>query len=132
MFELSNLDVSVHSEQGIDVNIINPKDDTPTDIVIKVLGVFAPRFKELLRQAKRRDEIAKRNPVAKAVVESTGDDAEIAELLAEVTLGWSGMQENGKDVLFSKPEAVRIYTKYVLVRQQLFNAALDVSNFVKG
>ena len=132
MFELSNLDVSVHAEQGVEVQIINPKDDTPTGIAIKVLGVFAPRFKELLRQAKRRDEIAKKNPVAKAVSEAAGDDEEIAGLLAEVTLGWSGLQENGKEVVFSKSEAVRIYTRYVLVRQQVFNASLDVSNFVKG
>jgi len=132
MFELSNLDVSVHAEQGVEVQIINPRDDTPTGIVIKVLGVFAPRFKELLRQAKRRDEIAKKNPVAKAVNDAAGDDEEIAILLAEVTLGWTGLQEYGKDIPFSKSEAVRIYTHYVLVRQQVFNAALDVSNFVKG
>jgi len=49
-----------------------------------------------------------------------------------VTLGWTGLQEYGKDIPFSKSEAVRIYTHYVLVRQQVFNAALDVSNFVKG
>jgi hypothetical protein len=124
-FDIERLDVATHAEEGVEVAIINPKDKSDTEIRIKVLGVFAPRFKELLRQAKRRDETSKKGS-------SDNDEAEVAELLAEVTLGWANMFEAGKEVVFSAAEAKRIYSKYSLIRQQVFDAALDVANFVRG
>ena len=55
----------------------------------------------------------------------------MADLLAEVTLGWT-MNEGGVYLTFSRQEALRVYRKYTLIRTQVFNAALDVANFVRG
>ena len=127
--DISDLDVSVLAESGIEVQIINPRTQEPTGNCVKVMGVFAPRFKELLRQAKKRQEMGRANPVAAAVAASEED--EVADLLAEVTLGWT-MNEGGVYLTFSRQEALRVYRKYTLIRTQVFNAALDVANFVRG
>ena len=132
MFDIKSLDVAKHAEAGLEVPILDPRDKSPTGITIKVLGVFAPRFKELLQQARKRDELAKKTLVGRAVSDARNDEDEIAELLAEVTIDWSGMVEAGKEVPFSKGEAERIYAKYQIIRQQVFDAALDVANFVRG
>jgi hypothetical protein len=123
MFDITRLDVTRYAEEGVDVHIINPADKSDTGVVIKVMGVFAPRFKELLRKARKTDETNK---------SAGNDEAAVAEMLAEVTLGWNGVVENGKSLAFSREEASRVYQKYALIRSQVFDAALDVANFVKG
>jgi len=130
MFDIEKLDVDKHAEDGVDVHIINPANKSDTGVVIRVLGVFAPRFKELLRQARSKRELAKK---ATAPGDEAKDDVtEVAEMLADVTLTWSGVSEAGQEIPFSKSNAVRVYGKYSIIRGQVFDAALDVANFVRG
>ena len=127
-FDISSLDVTAHSESGMDVDIVNPRTGDKIGLVIKVQGAFSSRFQELIARQKKRDALRAKNMVAAAVAD---EDDETPRVLAEVTLGWSGMVENGKEVAFSKPEAVRVYEKYPIIRGQVLNAALNVVNFIK-
>lgn len=127
-FDIANLDVTTHSEEGMDVEIINPRTGEKIGLVITVKGAFSARFQELVARQKKRDAIRKNNPVARAVAD---EDDDTAQVLSEVTIGWKGMVENGKEVVFSKAEAFRVYDKYPIIRGQVLTAALDVANFIK-
>jgi len=128
-FDISALDAVKYSQDGTDVDIVSPRTGAKTGLIITVQGAFAGRFQELLARQKKREAMRSRNPVARAVAE---DEDDTSELLAEVTLGWKNMVENGKSVAFSKAEARRIYEAYPVIRSQVLAAALEVANFVKG
>lgn len=127
-FDITALDVSSHSEDGVDVPIVNPKTGDKIGLVIKVQGAFSGRFQELMARQKKREALRQKNAVARALAD---DEDDTAEVLAEVTMGWTGMVEAGKDVAFSKAEARRIYTQYPVIRGQVLTAAMDVANFIK-
>lgn len=128
-FDITALDVTAHSEDGVDVPIVNPRTGEATGLVIKVQGAFSERFQELMARRKKRQAMREKSAVARAM--SADDDDDTAEVLAEVTLGWTNMVEAGKDIAFSKAEARRVYEKYPVIRGQVLTAAIDVGNFIK-
>lgn len=109
--DISKLDILKLSNEGYDCVIKNPKTDTDTDLVIKIKGLYADKFKD-------ESEIAD-------TVEKT------SALLSKFTVGWTNMAENGKEIIFSQKEAERIYLAYPLIRNQVLNAAYDVRNFIR-
>lgn len=128
IFDISALDVTSHSEEGTTVEIVNPKSGDKTGIVISVKGAFSARFQEMIARQKKREAMRQKNAVARAVAE---DEDDTSQVLSEVTTGWTGMVENGKDVPFTKAEALRIYERYPVIRGQVLSAVLDVANFIK-
>lgn len=127
--DITTIDVVTSSEEGLEVDIVNPRTGETTDLSIKVKGVYSNQFRELLGKAVQRDEMRKRNKVAAAMSSGTDD---MAILLASVTLGWKNLQEGGKDIPFSKAEAERIYNDYPVIRNQVWEAVNDVGNFISG
>lgn len=142
-FDIAALDVSTHSEDGVEVPILNPRTGEKTGLVIRVKGAFSARFQELLARQKKRAALREKNAVARAVAE---DEDDTPEVMAEVTLGWytitgkdeqgnevrsDTMNEGGRLISFSRGEAMRIYEKYPVIRGQVLAAALDVGNFIK-
>lgn len=141
-FDIAQLDIVSTSEEGFDVHIVNPKTDESTGIVIKVQGAFSARFQELMAKQRKREAMRQRSAVAKAVAE---EEDETPSVLAEAALNWGTVDEKdekvinwgeinegGKQVKFSKAEALRIFTAYPLIRGQVLTAAMDVKNFIKG
>lgn len=129
-YDIADLDAVKFSQEGTDVEIVNPRSGLKTGIIITVQGAFASRFQEMLARQKKREAMRSKNPVARAVAQDEED--ETSELLAEVTLGWRNMTERGNPVAFSKAEARRVYEAYPVIRSQVLAAALEVANFVKG
>lgn len=143
-FDISALDVSTYSEDGVDVPILNPRSGDRTGLVIRVKGAFSARFQELMARQKKREALRAKNPVARAMAEDGEDDT--AEVMAEVTLGWftlgkdedgketrdNTLNEGGKLIPFSKAEARRIFERYPVIRGQVLAASLETANFIKG
>lgn len=107
--DISKLDVVKLSNDGYKCVIKNPKSGKDTDITITIKGVYADKFKEESLKANNADETA--------------------EFLAEFTIGFENIEENGKNINFSKEEASRIYRDYPIIRGQVMAAAMDVRNF---
>lgn len=71
-----------------------------------------------------------------ALAKKSGDKLDIdeaekrsIELLATCIVGWAGIQEDGKDVAYSKESAKYILMKYHWIREQIDAAIADRSNF---
>jgi hypothetical protein len=50
--------------------------------------------------------------------------------MAKCTKGWSGITEGGVEVKFSYENAVKLYTKYLWLREQIDRFMADRSNFL--
>jgi hypothetical protein len=109
--DISKLDVVKLSNEGYQCVIKNPKDGSDTDIVVTIKGVFADSFRE---DAEKADTAEK-----------------TCAFLAKFSVDWKGIEEDGKVLEFSVKEAERIYIQYPIIRNQVFNAAWDVRNFIK-
>jgi glycerol-3-phosphate dehydrogenase len=110
--DISILDVVAISNEGYRCVIRNPKTDKDTNLVIVIKGVYAEGFQEASDAA---DDIPK-----------------TCAVLAKYTIGWENLEVDGKSIEFSAKEAERIYSAYPLIRGQVFKAALDVKNFIRG
>lgn len=129
VLDISALDSVSVAEEGIEVPIISPRTGA-VGPKIRAKGSHSDRFQELLAKKRRADALREKNPVARAVAPDEAEDT--SDILAEVTLGWVDMIENGVQITFSKAEAKRIYLKYPLIRGQLLDALVTGANFVKG
>lgn len=142
-FDIKALDIVGAARAGVDVPIINPLTSNETGLVIRVIGAMTPAFKDDMTmltaalfdfsESHKAPEGA--NKVQQAEAEIALDhesDRLTAEFLAKYTIGWQGMIENGAEVLFTNANAVRIYTEYPLIRGQVQQAMMDVSNFIKA
>lgn len=129
ILDISALDSVAVAEEGIEVPIISPRTGA-TGPKIRAKGSHSERFQELLARKRKADQLRERNPVARAVAPDEADDT--AEILAEVTLGWTDMYENGVALAFTRAEAKRVYLRYPVIRVQLLDALVNAANFVKG
>ena len=53
-------------------------------------------------------------------------------MLAAATVGWDGLNENGKPIEFSEQAAIELYTRYPLIKIQIDNALSDDTNFLQN
>lgn len=109
-------------KKGAEVQIISPRTSEPTDFYIRVMG---PDTKEFRR--------AKSAAIRKSIKSDDGDyDDSALEVILAVTVGWRGIERDGKAVDFTREDCERLYqnSPYILDQVDLFLA--DRKNFIKG
>ncbi|MCD8212674.1 MAG: hypothetical protein LUC34_01225 [Campylobacter sp.] len=111
--DLKEFDIS-QGETGVELTILD-LENNPTDIKIKVLSFHSKRGREVFINAVKAGDKAQ-NP---------------SHILAGLTLDWSGLSENGKEVKFSRDEAIRVYDKYPIIANQVERFVEDARNFLK-
>lgn len=116
--DLKYFDISA-GETGVELTILD-LDNNPSDIKIKVLSIHSSKGREAFLETIKKT--AEENAPAK-------DTA--PELLAGLTVGWKGLSEEGKELKFSKEEAIRVYEKYPLIARQVERFVENAKNFVK-
>lgn len=118
--------MSFEDVQSADVRIKAPDTGAPTPLVISLAGPEHPKRRkiQLDRQRRLRAQLQRTGKVQ--LGDPVEDEQEEAELLADCTLGWTGMVAGGKVVEFSRAKALEIYTdpRRQWLRAQV-KAALD-------
>jgi len=118
--------MSFEDVQSADVRIKAPDTGAPTPLVISLAGPEHPKRRkiQLDRQRRLRAQLQRTGKVQ--LGDPVEDEQEEAELLADCTLGWTGMVASGKVVEFSRAKALEIYTdpRRQWLRAQV-KAALD-------
>ena len=112
--DLKNCDIS-NGETGVELTILD-LDNKPTDIKIKVLSFHGKKGREVFMNAVKENKGAKQSTL---------------EVMVGLTVGWSGISENGKELKFSHNEAKRIYETYPLIANQVERFAENARNFLK-
>ncbi len=109
--------------------IIRMPDGSPTDIKIVMAGLDSDLFKEMNDKLQREvREALKRN----REFELTPDEERERDWqrMANATVGWSGVEEDGKELPFAKENARRIYEQYPLVFRQVLAFVGGEGNFL--
>jgi hypothetical protein len=141
-FDLSSLDTSDASDKGARVELVHPTTAKPLGMFVTVLGKHSQVFRDIIRDRvnrRVRDE-ANANRRGKQPELMTAEQVEhdAIELLVACTLGWdSGTDKptwlyKGEELTFTVPNAIKIYTEMLWIREQVDNAIGDLENFIKA
>lgn len=123
-----NLDTISAAEKGFTYTV-KDIDGVDTDCLIDVLGVGSRVHKQA--QAKIDKQMAVFAGRNKTMDDDQSNELYI-ELLAKCTKGWINVEEDGKQVEFSYDNAVDMYTKYPVLRNQVLAAIHDVKAMLEG
>lgn len=122
--------VEAHDE-GADLNIKDPNTRKPIENCF--ITIAGPDSK-IFRKAEKLQY--KKTLLAMASDEENADDLieKDAEFLAEITLGWRGIDKNdqGDALEFSKEEAKKLYLNAPFIRDQVNTFSQTRANFTKG
>lgn len=128
--DLKQLDTRAGAERGFDVHLKSPATGADLGIIITVRGADSAAYQDKAsQQAQARLE---RNLRRGKLGASSPDEMrqEALELLAAMTTGWHGLEEDGAAVPFSEAAALRIYDHYPWLREQIDAAIHDRANFL--
>lgn len=118
-------------ESGAELRLRHPEtgDELEHDgkpMVIKLRGKGSKVFREYQRMKNNERYNAQ---MLKKSVELFPDDDERCETLAQMTIGWSNIIEDGKELPFSEREAKRLYMRRLWIADQADEFIADESNF---
>jgi len=147
--DLAKLDTVSGANQGFELQLLDPGTLANLGIFIQVLGRDSAEFRKLAADQNRR-RIAKvtRGGQFRAGAASLEEmESDGIELLAECTKGWRSVELDkddptieqskpfltigGEEVQFSRAAAVKLYTNYPWIREQVDGAVIDRANFIK-
>lgn len=126
--DFKKLDTISAAEKGFDY-VVKDLDGEDTDCIISVIGAGSRIHKQA--QAKIDNQMAIFEKRGKKMDEEQSNDLYI-EMLAKCTKGWVNVEEGGKQVEFSYDNAVDMYTKYPVLRNQILSAIHDVKSMLEG
>jgi len=132
-FDISSLDVVKAANDGANVELVHPVSGEGLGIRVRVIGKDSDEFRRLIAAQSRRrvQRMAKQGRGVKAP-DQEEIEHENVDLLAASTLGWEGMVYEGKELPFTRENAVMVYSKYPWVREQVDVAIGDRSLFIKA
>lgn len=131
-FDLVKQDFNKAAEAGFSFELKLPTGE-PSGAKLTVLGDMSPTVKTYSRKKfseyQMKQSMAKRK--GRELEDMSLDEAE--ELAVEAALirliEWSGIQENGKAVEFSKEKAKQVLTQHGWIREAVMAEAADLTNF---
>jgi len=124
MIDLKTLDTTM-AEHGVAMEVLHPVTREPIGAQIKLVGSDSERFRNLSRELVRRRVGKKLSAASAEMLEQ-----EALELLADCTLGWSGVMLDGQELQFSKKAAVDLYARFPWLREQADAFIADRANFL--
>ena len=106
------------------LEVMHPKRDVPVGIKITLAGPSHEASRQAIRAM--QDRQAKRK-----IVSPEADERDLVEVLAARTLGWDGIESNGKPLPFSIEAAKELYAnpKLYWLRKQVFEAGVEDARF---
>lgn len=132
--DLSKINVEKFAELGAEMEVVDPYtnevmvQDNKLPVTIKLIGSDSKAFRNKNRDFQRR-RIAKMVKNRAKTIDYTISDEDACELLAECTIGWSGIIFEGKPLEFSKENAEILYLSLIAVREQVDLFIGDRANF---
>ena len=124
-FDLAKLDTAKVAEEGAELRVAHPTTGEDLGITITLIGTDSKTFRDI---SKSRATASLKKKTRE--IDLDQNESEAVDLLAKCTKGWTGISENGKEVVFSFDNAVQLYTKYLWLREQIDRFMADRSNFL--
>jgi len=141
-FDLGDLDTAKASDNGARIELVHPVTKEGVGLFFTVLGKHSHVFRDIIKE--RVDKRIKAAELAarrgKPAPSKTADEAEsqAIELLVACTTHWdSGEGQDywllrGEKLPFNVPNAIKVYTEILWIREQVDEAIDDLENFIKA
>ena len=130
--DLSKLDMNEAASRGAEMVLRHPSsgeelftDDEP--IIFQLLGSDSAEYRQRIRAAANKSINKGRRTQTVERLEQ-----ESIDLLAGVTVDWSGVVVDGEAVEFSHNAAKKLYTEYAWIREQVDEFVGERSNFLSN
>lgn len=94
------------------------------DIEITITGHDSAAFKNAIK-TRAKAQLAR----TKKEIDLDANERDNIEVLAQCTTEWTGISEGGKELIYSFENAVKLYTKYGWIKEQIDSAISDRANF---
>lgn len=122
----SDFDTSELATGGVDMTVLHPATLEETEATIKLCGTDSEQFKNATKaQAEANASSGKKK---KALSREAIDEA-TCQILADCTLEWSNVEENGKTLPFTRENALALYRRHAWLREQVNVFIGDRANF---
>jgi len=130
--DLSRYNVSKMAEKGANLELLDPEDEplmhNKKPVTIKLLGTDSKVWRNMNRD-RSRELSYKMQKKRKKQIDFTMSEEDTCEMLAACTLGWEGIEVNGKTLEFSIEAACEMYIDHLWIREQVDAFIGDRANF---
>lgn len=136
--DLACLDTSKAGEQGATLHVKHPVtgelmhvmvQDEPVPLTLTLLGSDSPTWKAKVFDTNRRRLREMQGARRQSAMSPERIDADALALLAEATVGWSGVVIDGKVVPCTPENAAMVYSRLPWLREQADEFANARENF---
>ena len=132
-FDLVKNNLSTIAEAGYEFEITLPGSGQGTGAFVTVRGSESKTVKAYQRKKFAEYQMRQKTARKRGRDEDDLSLEEAEELAVEAAVGriiqWKGLEESGKEVLFSQENATRILTEHSWIREQVMEASNDLLNF---
>ena len=132
----SDLDTVAACNAGLEVELLSPRDQSKTGIIITVTGKDGDAFREAVQENldayNRRAQLARQRGKPLPSQSQAEQEEEGIDLLVVCTLGWQNMVVDGKELEFNVPNAKAVYRRFPWIRKQVDDAIGDIEGFLKA
>lgn len=133
-FDLKKDNPATLAEQGFTFEALAPSGEK-TGIKITVRGEHSPTVRNygrrVYQEMKHKEQQAKRRGKEYEIDLDEAEEMSV-EAAAVRVIDWSGVQEDGKQVKFSKEDAKRIFMEHGWLKEQVIEQSNSVFNFSKS
>lgn len=124
--DLAKFDLKSNAEKGSDVKIMNPIDNTETDIVVSVVGSDSARYRNANIAAMVEVPYDDKMPTVEKAAAVTKRSSLV---LAACVTAWSGIDVNGKSLEYTPAAALEVLAQYDWIADQLGDHIKNRENF---
>lgn len=130
-FDIANQDFSKSAELGYEFDLKLPT-GADSGAKLTILGELSSTVKAYGRRKfqeyQQKAQIAKRKNREEEINLDEAEDLAVENALVRL-VGWKGITEQGKEVVFTKEKASEILKTHSWIREQIMQESADVLNF---
>lgn len=116
---------TVKIEEQVEIVILHPETGLPTDMVFTMATTDSKHYNSIIHRLQNQRLYNKR---AKPTAEQIDETA--MNTIAECTLGWKNVSEDGKDIKCTVENALKLYKKHNWIFEQVNVDMADRKNFL--
>ena len=129
-FDFASRDVAAKAEEGAELEVLDPITNEPVGVYITLAGADSAIHRTATATiAKRR--LSNPKGFRNRALDPEKFEAEGIEVLAACTLGWRGVIVEGAPLPCGRDNAVRLYTRFPWLREQVDQFVSDRSAYLQ-
>lgn len=129
-FDFASRDVAAKAEEGAELEVLDPVTSEAVGVYIVLAGADSSVHRKATANLTKRRINGQKGFRAKGF-DPEKAEAESIEILAACTLSWKGVQVDGAPLPCSRDNAIKMYTRFPWLREQVEQFISDRSEYLQ-